>query len=102
MPAPESFGLKAQDSAPAALAGSQLAAQTIPVSTVNWNLVREELHRLGAKSFNVEHLQDGRHRFACQVTRNSGQTTLVEVIGQTEEEAVRSGLDKASAFRYGS
>lgn len=102
LPAPESFGLKALDSAPTPMASSQLAAQTIPVSTVNWNLVREELHRLGAKSFNVEQLQDGRHRFACQVTKTTGHTTLVEVIGQTEEEAVRSGLDKASAFRYGS
>lgn len=102
LPAPETFGLKAQHTAPAPAMGTQLAAQTIPVSAVNWNLVREELHRLGAKSFNLEQMQDGRHRFACQVTRTTGQTMLVEVVGQTEEEAVRSGLDKANAFRYGS
>jgi hypothetical protein len=46
-------------------------------------------------------MNDGRHRFACKVSKLSGQTDLVEVFGQTEEEAVRNGLDKANAIRYG-
>jgi len=102
MPAPEAFGLSSAPSLPTAVAGRSLANQTIQITAVNWTVVREELHRLGAKSFHVEQLNDGRHRFACKVAKSTGQTDLVEVFGQSEEEAVRVGLERANAIRYGS
>lgn len=102
LPSPEAFGLKAAPEARPSLVGNTLANQDIQITAVNWTVVREELHRLGAKSFHVEQLNDGRHRFACKVAKTSGQTDLVEVFGRTEEEAVRSGLERANALRYGS
>jgi hypothetical protein len=102
LPAPEAFGLKAAPDAGTSLVGNTLANQTIQITAVNWTMVREELHRLGAKSFHVEQVNDGRHRFACKVAKTTGQMDLVEVFGRTEEEAVRSGLERANALRYGS
>ena len=106
LPSPEAFGLCAAPKASTAqavnpLVGNQLSQERFKITAVNWTVVREELHRLGAKSFQVEQMNDGRHRFACKVSKLSGQTDLVEVFGQTEEEAVRNGLDKANAIRYG-
>ena len=102
MPAPEAFGLVGVPSVSPAVAGRSLSNQTVQITAVNWTVVREELHRLGAKSFHVEQMNDGRHRFACKVSKSMGQTDLVEVFGQSEEEAVRAGLERANAIRYGS
>ena len=106
LPSPEAFGLGAAPKASIAqavnsLVGPQLSQERFNITAVNWTVVREELRRLGAKSFQMEQMNDGRHRFACKVSKLSGQTDLVEVFGQTEEEAVRNGLDRANAIRYG-
>ncbi len=101
LPSPEAFGLKTSPSLALTVPATPLSEQPI-AAVMDWTGVRQELHRLGARSFQLENQADGRHRFACQVPRAGGQMTLVEVLGQTEEEAIRLGLERANGIRYGS
>jgi hypothetical protein len=84
MPSPEQLGVAVRPSQ-AGLDGSALHTR---------------FKELGVAGYHVESLTDGRCRFICWVPRGQpGVTRRIEVVADTEAEAVRLGLDQAEKSR---
>jgi hypothetical protein len=70
--------------------------------TVDWARVRGQLGQLHALSFQLDRMPDGGYRFGCLLAMAPGtDPQRVEVLGHTEAEAVRAGLDRAERIRSG-
>jgi hypothetical protein len=63
---------------------------------VDWNLVDQRLHKLGALSIHRQRLTQGGYRFFFLVpTSQADRVQRVEAVAATEAEAVRLALEKA-------
>jgi hypothetical protein len=84
MPSPEQLGVAVRSNQ-AGLGGSAMHTR---------------IKELGIVSYHVESLTDGRCRFTCWVPRGQpGVTRRIEIVADTEAEAVRLGLDQAGQSR---
>ncbi len=62
--------------------------------------MHERIKELGIVSYHVEPLADGRCRFTCWVPRSQpGVNRRIEVVAETEAEAMRLGLDHVGQSR---
>jgi hypothetical protein len=77
MPAPEELGIRLGQKAPAQ-----------KEQPLDWNQLRAQIEKLGAKSFQLDKHADG-YRFACQLPQGS-----IEGTGRSESEAVQVALAK--------
>jgi hypothetical protein len=84
MPSPEALGVAVRPAA----------------SGPDWTALHARMQELGAVSFHMDALPDGRHRFTCWLPQGQpGVTQRIEALAATEAEAVRLGLEQAGQSR---
>src|SRR5207248_3046717 len=94
IPTPEELGVAPAAPPPA----SQEAPAPPAAAPVDWARTRTRLRELGAVSFQLEGLPQGRCRFACWLPGPGGRER-VEAQGGSEAEAVQLCLEKAARWK---
>lgn len=97
LPPPEALGIRPATPMTLPMVGNA----TVSAEPMDWTRARQQMASLGVRSFQFETMADGRHRFVCALADSSGRQQQVEASANTEAEAVRQALERASLWRQG-